>query len=132
LTEPRPATETRQTERLAPPEAVVPIRPESHATAQLGHVARLQALGNGTSWAGLLWLCRVWGRVAAWRCSVARWCRGRDDARMLSVVVFDVNGTLTDPSAIGVLWERPELGDRVLGEAVSTAMVDALLGSVGI
>lgn len=46
-------------------------------------------------------------------------------------MLFDVNGTLTDTSAIGELWGRPELGDRVLAHAVSTAMVDALLGVGG-
>lgn len=46
---------------------------------------------------------------------------------MLSAVLFDVNGTLTDPSAIGEPWGRPGLGDRVLEQAVSTAMVDAIL-----
>ena len=46
-------------------------------------------------------------------------------------MLFDVNGTLTDTAAIGELWGRPELGDRVLGQAVSTAMVDALLGVGG-
>lgn len=46
---------------------------------------------------------------------------------MLSAVLFDVNGTLTDTSAIGEPWGRPDLGDRVLEQAVSTAMVDAIL-----
>ena len=50
---------------------------------------------------------------------------------MLSAVVFDVNGTLTDTSAIGEPWGRPDLGDRVLGQAVCTAMVDAVLGVGG-
>lgn len=43
------------------------------------------------------------------------------------IVLLDVNGTLTDPAAIGAVWGRPELGGRVLGQAVATAMVDALL-----
>jgi 2-haloacid dehalogenase len=46
----------------------------------------------------------------------------------LTTVLLDVNGTLTDPSAIGDVWGRPELGDRVLEHAVHTAMVAALLG----
>ena len=46
----------------------------------------------------------------------------------LTTVLLDVNGTLTDPSAIGRVWGRPELGDRVLEHAVHTAMVAALLG----
>jgi hypothetical protein len=50
---------------------------------------------------------------------------------MLRVVLFDVNATLTDTSAIGEVWGRPQLGDRVLGQAVCTAMVDALLGGGG-
>jgi 2-haloacid dehalogenase len=50
-----------------------------------------------------------------------------DDWRMLRAVLLDVNGTLTDPSAIGSVWGRPELGERVLQHAISTAMVAALL-----
>jgi 2-haloacid dehalogenase len=46
---------------------------------------------------------------------------------MLRAVLLDVNGTLTDPSAIGAVWARPDLGERVLQHAVSTAMVAALL-----
>jgi 2-haloacid dehalogenase len=43
-------------------------------------------------------------------------------------VVFDVNGTLTDPAGIGERWGAPDLGDAVLGTAIQSAMVDALLG----
>lgn len=43
-------------------------------------------------------------------------------------VLLDVNGTLTDLGPIGGPWGRPELGAAVLGHAVHTAMVDALLG----
>jgi 2-haloacid dehalogenase len=43
-------------------------------------------------------------------------------------VLLDVNGTLTDPALIGAPWGRAELGEAVLQRAVSTAMVDALLG----
>ncbi|MGH2895487.1 MAG: HAD family hydrolase [Solirubrobacteraceae bacterium] len=49
---------------------------------------------------------------------------------MLRAVLLDVNGTLTDPSAIGAVWARPDLGERVLEHAVSTAMVAALLHDV--
>jgi hypothetical protein len=47
---------------------------------------------------------------------------------MLRAVLLDVNGTLTDPSAIGVAWGRPDLGEQALQHAISTAMVAALLG----
>lgn len=50
---------------------------------------------------------------------------------MLGTVVLDVNGTLTDPSALGEVWGRPELGDHILGQAVFTAMVDAVLSVRG-
>jgi hypothetical protein len=53
-----------------------------------------------------------------------------DDLFMLRTVLLDVNGTLTDPSAIGAVWARPDLGERVLGPAISTAMVAALLHDV--
>jgi 2-haloacid dehalogenase len=49
---------------------------------------------------------------------------------MLRAVLLDVNGTLTDPSAIGAVWARPDLGERVLEHAISTAMVAALLRDV--
>jgi 2-haloacid dehalogenase len=49
----------------------------------------------------------------------------------LRVVLLDVNGTLTDPGAIGAVWGRPELGDEVLDGAVQLAMVDALVGLSG-
>lgn len=41
-------------------------------------------------------------------------------------LLFDVNGTLTDPAGIGALWERPRLGEEVLRIAVHTAMVETL------
>jgi 2-haloacid dehalogenase len=44
------------------------------------------------------------------------------------VILFDLNGTLTDPGAIGGAWGAPDLGVSVLGAAVQSAMVDALLG----
>ncbi len=50
---------------------------------------------------------------------------------MLRAVLLDVNGTLTDPSAIGAVWARPELGERVLQHAISTAMVGALFHDAG-
>ncbi len=43
------------------------------------------------------------------------------------VILLDVNGTLTDLAPMGAPWDRPELGERILGAAVQTAMVDALL-----
>jgi 2-haloacid dehalogenase len=46
---------------------------------------------------------------------------------MLGAVLLDVNGTLTDPSAIGAVWGRPDLGELVLEHAISTAMVAAVL-----
>ena len=48
----------------------------------------------------------------------------------MRAVLLDVNGTLTDPSAIGEVWARPDVGERVLEHAVSTAMVAALLHDV--
>lgn len=44
------------------------------------------------------------------------------------IVLFDVNGTLTDPAGIGDPWDAPDLGIEVLQSAVQSAMVDALLG----
>lgn len=44
------------------------------------------------------------------------------------VVLLDVNGTLTDPGPIGAPWGAPELGHRVLAEAVRSSMVEALVG----
>lgn len=45
------------------------------------------------------------------------------------IVLFDVNGTLTDPAGLGEAWGRPELGLPILDRAVQTAMVDALVGA---
>jgi 2-haloacid dehalogenase len=44
------------------------------------------------------------------------------------VILFDVNGTLTDPAGLGEPWGRPELGLPILRGAQQTAMVDALVG----
>jgi 2-haloacid dehalogenase len=44
-----------------------------------------------------------------------------------SVILFDLNGTLTDPSAIGEPWRSSTLGADVLALAVQTAMVDTIL-----
>lgn len=44
------------------------------------------------------------------------------------VVLFDLNGTLTDPAALGQPWDAPELGRSVLKLAVQAAMVCLLLG----
>ena len=45
------------------------------------------------------------------------------------MLVFDLNGTLTDPAAIGRPWQMPDLGVAVLAAAVQSAMVDAILRS---
>ncbi len=45
------------------------------------------------------------------------------------MLLFDLNGTLTDPKAVGRPWQMPELGVAVLAAAVQSAMVDALLAS---
>jgi 2-haloacid dehalogenase len=45
------------------------------------------------------------------------------------VILFDVNGTLTDPAGLGEPWGRPELGLPILRGAQQTAMVDALVGA---
>ena len=44
------------------------------------------------------------------------------------VLLFDLNGTLTDASAIGEPWDAPDLGLAALAAAVQTASVDALTG----
>ncbi len=44
-------------------------------------------------------------------------------------VLFDLNGTLTDPSAIGGPWGQKDLGLRVLDGAIRGGMTDALLGT---
>jgi 2-haloacid dehalogenase len=44
------------------------------------------------------------------------------------LVILDVNGTLTDPAAIGAPWRREDIGDAILDRAVHTAMAVALLG----
>lgn len=44
-------------------------------------------------------------------------------------VLFDLNGTLTDPAPIGAPWADPQLGLDVLGLAVRGGMVDAILGN---
>jgi 2-haloacid dehalogenase len=43
------------------------------------------------------------------------------------MILFDLNGTLTDPSAIGDAWNAPDLGVEVLAAAVQSAMVDTIL-----
>jgi 2-haloacid dehalogenase len=45
------------------------------------------------------------------------------------VIVFDLNGTLTDPGALGGAWGERDLGVSVLAVAVQSAMVDAILGA---
>ncbi len=44
------------------------------------------------------------------------------------VVLFDLNGTLTDPSAMGGPWNLPELGAEALAGAIQSAMVETILG----
>lgn|SRR5579875_283637 len=51
-------------------------------------------------------------------------------AARTELVLLDVNGTLTDPRAIGDVWQRPELGEMALERAVATAMTEALLGGM--
>jgi phosphoserine phosphatase len=43
------------------------------------------------------------------------------------VILFDLNGTLTDPAAIGRIWTAPGLGADVLGQAIQSAMVETIL-----
>jgi 2-haloacid dehalogenase len=47
--------------------------------------------------------------------------------RAPSTVILDVNGTLTDPAAMGAPWGREDLGEAILDRAVHTAMVAAIL-----
>ena len=42
--------------------------------------------------------------------------------------VFDLNGTLTDPAAIGNPWKNAELGEAVLTRALQTAMAETMIG----
>jgi phosphoglycolate phosphatase-like HAD superfamily hydrolase len=51
----------------------------------------------------------------------------RHHPHVLEALLFDVDGTLTDTSPLGGVWGRPELGDRILQQAVSTAIVETLL-----
>jgi 2-haloacid dehalogenase len=44
------------------------------------------------------------------------------------VIIFDLNGTLTDPAAIGAPWDDADLGSEVLSLAVQSAMIDTLVG----
>src|SRR4051794_11946664 len=43
-------------------------------------------------------------------------------------VIFDLNGTLTDPAAIGEPWGLPALGAAVLESALRTAFAETLIG----
>lgn len=43
-------------------------------------------------------------------------------------ILFDLNGTLTDPSPIGEPWDEPELGREVIDAAVAAALVDTITG----
>jgi 2-haloacid dehalogenase len=42
--------------------------------------------------------------------------------------LFDLNGTLTDPTAIGVPWNTAELGRTVLTTALQMAMAETIVG----
>src|SRR3954453_16909279 len=44
------------------------------------------------------------------------------------IVIFDLNGTLTDAAGIAEPWQAPDLGLDVLAGAVETAMVETILG----
>jgi 2-haloacid dehalogenase len=44
-------------------------------------------------------------------------------------LVFDLNGTLTDPRALGMPWDVPELGPAVLDRAIQSAMAETLFGA---
>ena len=44
-------------------------------------------------------------------------------------LVFDLNGTLTDPRALGKPWHVPELGPAVLDGAIQSAMAETLFGA---
>lgn len=45
------------------------------------------------------------------------------------IVLFDVNGTLTDPGGLGEPWGRPDLGRAMLDGAIHTAMTDVICGA---
>lgn len=49
--------------------------------------------------------------------------------RAEQTLVFDLNGTLTDPAALGAPWQLPDLGDAVLTGAIGTAMAETLFGA---
>lgn len=44
------------------------------------------------------------------------------------LVLFDVNGTLTDPAGLGEPWGRPDLGPGILDGAIETARTDTMVG----
>lgn len=44
-------------------------------------------------------------------------------------LLFDLNGTLTDPAALGAPWGLPELGEEVLAAAIQSAMAETLFGA---
>jgi 2-haloacid dehalogenase len=46
----------------------------------------------------------------------------------MTIALFDLNGTLTDPSAVGELWGAPDLGPAALQLAVQSAMTETILG----
>lgn len=44
------------------------------------------------------------------------------------LLLFDLNGTITDPAGIGEPWSDPDLGAAALRHAVQTAIVDVVSG----
>lgn len=44
-------------------------------------------------------------------------------------ILFDLNGTLTDPGALGAPWQAPDLGEAVLAGALQSAMAETLFGA---
>ena len=46
----------------------------------------------------------------------------------MSWLLFDLNGTLTDPRPLGAPWDAPDLGAEALARAVQSSMVDTILG----
>jgi 2-haloacid dehalogenase len=44
-------------------------------------------------------------------------------------LIFDLNGTLTDPRVLGSPWEVPELGLAVLDRTIQSAMAETLFGA---
>lgn len=47
----------------------------------------------------------------------------------VSALLFDLNGTLTDPAGLGSPWDAPELGTEILATAIESAMAETLFGA---